>query len=336
MPRGRKRRPPRASTSPPGILQVRVARPARLRTDAAGAPRPASSASPVPRQRHRSRIANGNRFHREQIRAILDRKLGDVGAGAETLGEERRRHGAVNAGCEEMGCPGEVVRRHAKDEPRRQPVLPAVASGQDVPEQKIPGQEMGRLNEEARMTIKVLDERGATGAGIARLLGVSEGAVRHHVRRMKVGAADGRCAQPQKAAAFADAIEHWRQSTSDTGLNLAAPHSWLEHEHGYGGSLRSVQRFWKRTYPATRIRARRRGESSPRGRHRSEDHGGRARSSDGYAISATGSIPAPAASRRLRSCKPGQTSRSRRATMTGVALPRVRPSPRQGRRRSGG
>ena len=34
---------------------------------------------------------------------------------------------------------------------------------------------MGRLSEEARMTIKVLEERGATGAEIARLLGVSEG-----------------------------------------------------------------------------------------------------------------------------------------------------------------
>jgi transposase len=122
---------------------------------------------------------------------------------------------------------------------------------------------MGRLNEEARMTIKVLDERGAAGAEIARLLGVSEGAVRYHVRRMKVGAADGRGAQPQKAAAFAEAIEHWRQSTSDAGLNLAALHSWLVREHGYDGSLRSVQRFWKRTYPTPRIRARRRVETPP-------------------------------------------------------------------------
>ena len=33
---------------------------------------------------------------------------------------------------------------------------------------------MGRLSGEARMTIKVLNERGATGAEIAGLLGVSE------------------------------------------------------------------------------------------------------------------------------------------------------------------
>lgn len=122
---------------------------------------------------------------------------------------------------------------------------------------------MGRLNEEARMTIKVLNERGATGAEIARLLGVSEGAVRYHVRRMASGAIDGRSAQPLKAAAFAEAIEHWRRSTADAGLNLAALHAWLVREHGYDGSLRSVQRFWKRTYPAPRIRARRRVETPP-------------------------------------------------------------------------
>jgi transposase len=95
------------------------------------------------------------------------------------------------------------------------------------------------------------------------LLGVSEGAVRYHVRRMGSGAIDGRSAQPSKAAAFAAAIDHWRQSTEGSGLNLAALHSWLVREHGYDGSLRSVQRFWKRTYPAPRIRARRRVETPP-------------------------------------------------------------------------
>lgn len=120
---------------------------------------------------------------------------------------------------------------------------------------------MGRLNEEARMTIKVLGERGTTGSEIARLLGVSEGAVRYHVKRMGSGSVDGRSSQPQKAAAFSAAIEHWRQSAGDAGLNLAALHVWLVREHGYDGSLRSVQRYWKRTYPAPRVRARRRVET---------------------------------------------------------------------------
>jgi IS30 family transposase len=44
---------------------------------------------------------------------------------------------------------------------------------------------MNRLDPEARMTIKTLAARGATNSHIARLLGVTEGAVRHHVARLQ-------------------------------------------------------------------------------------------------------------------------------------------------------
>jgi DNA-binding NarL/FixJ family response regulator len=50
---------------------------------------------------------------------------------------------------------------------------------------------MGRLDPEARMTIKTLAARGATNSHIARLLGVTEGAVRHQLARMQAGALDG-------------------------------------------------------------------------------------------------------------------------------------------------
>ena len=69
---------------------------------------------------------------------------------------------------------------------------------------------------------------------------------------MVTGAVDGRGMQPFKAAPQAEAIEHWRQSQRDGALNLAALHSWLVAEHGYDGSLRSVQRFWAKHYPAHR------------------------------------------------------------------------------------
>src|SRR3954447_8126281 len=70
---------------------------------------------------------------------------------------------------------------------------------------------MGRLDPEARMTIKTLAARGATNRHIARLLGVTEGAVRHHVARLQAGALDGRSRQEPKAASVAAAIDHWRQ-----------------------------------------------------------------------------------------------------------------------------
>jgi transposase len=122
---------------------------------------------------------------------------------------------------------------------------------------------MGRLDGEARMTIKALTGRGVARSEIARLLGVTEGAVRYHVNRMATGAVDGRSRQVHKAAAFAGAIDHWRSRQEGERINLAALHTWLRVEHGYDGSLRSVQRYWKHAYPAPAVRARRRVETPP-------------------------------------------------------------------------
>ena len=122
---------------------------------------------------------------------------------------------------------------------------------------------MNRLNPEARMTIKTLAARGAINSHIARLLGVTEGAVRHHVTRLQSGALDGRSRQEPKAACVAAAIDHWRQMQDEGPINLAVLHGWLVSEHGYAGSLRSIQRYWARSYPAPAVRARRRVETPP-------------------------------------------------------------------------
>ena len=118
---------------------------------------------------------------------------------------------------------------------------------------------MSRLDLEARMAIKTLSGK-TTKTKIARLLGVSEGAVRYHVSRMKAEAVDGRSRQLFKAQKLAEAIEHWRGQQQGP-LNLSLLYQWLRTEKDYDGSLRSVQRFWKRTYPAPAIRARRRVET---------------------------------------------------------------------------
>jgi len=86
---------------------------------------------------------------------------------------------------------------------------------------------MGRLDQEARMTIKTLSARGATSSEVARLLGVTEGAVRYHVARMSAAAGDGRTRQQQKAASRAEAIAHWREMQGNAPINLAALHDWL-------------------------------------------------------------------------------------------------------------
>jgi hypothetical protein len=113
------------------------------------------------------------------------------------------------------------------------------------------------------MTIKTMLARGVGASEVARLLEVTEGAVRYHARRMQADAVDGRSAQPMKAEAVTGAIAHWREQQGERAVNLAALHEWLAREHGYGGSLRSVQRFCRRHYPAPRLRARRRVETLP-------------------------------------------------------------------------
>jgi hypothetical protein len=120
---------------------------------------------------------------------------------------------------------------------------------------------MGRLENEGRTAMAVLLDQGHSQAAVAGLLAVTEGAVRYHRKRQASGSADGRSKQDFKASAYAAAIAHWRDQQEGGGINLAALHAWLQREHGYDGSLKSVQRYWKRTFPAPAIRARRRVET---------------------------------------------------------------------------
>ena len=100
---------------------------------------------------------------------------------------------------------------------------------------------MARLDPEARVAIRTLVSRGTSNSAIARLLDVTEGAVRYQVARMSSGRTDGRSAKLPRASCVAAAIDFWRESEGAGPTNLAALHDWLVREHGYGGSLRSVQ-----------------------------------------------------------------------------------------------
>lgn len=122
---------------------------------------------------------------------------------------------------------------------------------------------MAKLDEAACMTIQTLAQKGLSNRETARILGVSEGAVRYQRRRMAEQAVDGRSRRASIADGYAEAIAFWREARGDDALNLAALHEWLVREHDYPGSLRSVQRYWKKTYPAPRLRARRRVETPP-------------------------------------------------------------------------
>lgn len=119
-----------------------------------------------------------------------------------------------------------------------------------------------RLTREEGMAIKVLAERGVPKRAIARQLGVAESSVRYRLAREASGAIDGRSRQRHAVEPWAEAIAVWMERAGGR-RNGAALHAWLVAEHGYAGSLRSVQRFVGRRYPPPRLRTRRRVETPP-------------------------------------------------------------------------
>src|SRR5262245_40264071 len=95
-----------------------------------------------------------------------------------------------------------------------------------------------KLGPEARMVIKELEARGTSHVEVARLLNVTEGAVRYHARRQREGAVDGRSRQASAAEPLAEVIASY--VAAERRPNIAALHDFLVAEHGFKGSLRAV------------------------------------------------------------------------------------------------
>jgi hypothetical protein len=96
-----------------------------------------------------------------------------------------------------------------------------------------------KLRREARMVIKELARRQISQSEIARKLGVQEGAVRYHLRRMAAGAVDGRSRQAHLAVGWQAAIDAWLvDEVGATGqLNLAALDSLVTIDAGASGDV---------------------------------------------------------------------------------------------------
>jgi transposase len=126
-----------------------------------------------------------------------------------------------------------------------------------------------KLTPEEIVTLQVLKAKGQSQTQIAQTLGITEGAVRYHVRRQ--GHEDGRKNKPRKAAPWAQAIDHWvvqhhpgvHGSDPDRPVNVQLLYDWLRAEHGYTGSYKSVLRFVRGRYPRPRLRPFRRVETPP-------------------------------------------------------------------------
>lgn len=122
-----------------------------------------------------------------------------------------------------------------------------------------------RLSKEAVVTIGVLAETGQNHCEIARTLGVSEGAVRYHLRRQAAGASDGREERAFKAEAVAPVIEAWfaEHAAAARPVNVMDLWEHLVSEHGYTEGYRTVLRYVRSKYPKPRMRTYRRVETPP-------------------------------------------------------------------------
>src|SRR4051794_15058386 len=134
------------------------------------------------------------------------------------------------------------------------------------------------LTREQIVTIEVLQRRGQSQRQTARILGVSEGAVRYHLRRAQEGAVDGR-RKPSRIEqlGLTGAVAHWWQAQAQILGPQRPPsvqllHEFLRTEHGYDGSYKSVRKFVRARYGRPPIRPFRRVET-PAGAQTQSDWG---------------------------------------------------------------
>jgi len=128
------------------------------------------------------------------------------------------------------------------------------------------------------VTIEVLQERGQSHRQTARILGVSEGVVRYHLRRARDGAADGR-QKPSRITqlGLVEVIDHWWQAQREILGQQRPPsvqllHEFLRAEYGYNGSYKSVRKFVRARFGRPPIRPFRRVET-PAGAQTQSDWG---------------------------------------------------------------
>jgi transposase len=137
---------------------------------------------------------------------------------------------------------------------------------------------LAKLTREQIVTIDVLHQRDQSQCQTARILGVSEGAVRYHLRRAQEGAVDGR-RKPSRIEqlGLAEAVAHWWQAQAQILGQPRPPsvqllHEFLRAEHGYDGSYKSVRKFVRARYGRPLIRPFRRVET-PAGAQTQSDWG---------------------------------------------------------------
>ena len=128
---------------------------------------------------------------------------------------------------------------------------------------------MAKLGREQIVTLQVLKQQGQSHCETARLLCVTEGTVRYHLRRAAQGAVDGRAKRLliERAGLEAVVAEWWTAQREQLGEqrppNVEALLEYLRSEYGYTGSYKSVRKYVREKFPPPKVRPFRRVETPP-------------------------------------------------------------------------
>lgn len=126
-----------------------------------------------------------------------------------------------------------------------------------------------KLHKEELVALHVLRGQGETNQQIAARLGISEGAVRYHLKRRAKQATDGRAKSSLiEQLQLVQVVEHWWQAQVASLADGRSPNvhelwAFLADEFRYGGSYKSVRVFVRERFPAPVRRPFRRIETPP-------------------------------------------------------------------------
>lgn len=131
------------------------------------------------------------------------------------------------------------------------------------------GAVLAKLGKDEIVTIQILHEKRVSNCEIAQKLGVSEGAVRYHLRRKAQGAIDGRKKRTLiEKYALEGAVELWWRDQEQVlkgkrPPSIRALFDYLIEEHAFRGSYKAIRSYARSHFPAPKKRPHRRVETPP-------------------------------------------------------------------------
>ena len=113
-----------------------------------------------------------------------------------------------------------------------------------------------RLSPDDQYFIKKMKEVKKSNCETAKLLGVTEGAVRYRLRRALSGEEDGRKSKTSRLDRYRGVVEFWIEDTKEDKKRptLKSFFKRLRRYHGYAGSYDAFRRYVRKHYPELLIR----------------------------------------------------------------------------------